>query len=103
HRHANIRHVYETYGRRTLGIRREDRCLSVAKMFFAYGIGNSLFFPLAAGGTTVLQPRRPTPDSMGQRLTATAPILFFAVPTFYSSLVQSELPDNTFESVRLCV
>lgn len=103
HRHANFRHVYETYGRRTLGIRREDRCLSVAKMFFAYGIGNSLFFPLAAGGTTVLQPRRPTPDSMGQRLTATAPSLFFAVPTFYSSLVQSELPDNTFESVRLCV
>ncbi|BBY83166.1 benzoate-CoA ligase family protein [Mycolicibacterium pulveris] len=103
HRHANIRHVYDTYGRRTLGVRREDRCLSVAKMFFAYGIGNSLFFPLAAGGTTILQPLRPTPDSMCERLTATAPSLFFAVPTFYSSLAQSALPDDAFESVRLCV
>ena len=103
HRHANIRHVYESFGRRTLSIRQEDRCLSVAKMFFAYGIGNSLFFPLAAGGTTVLQPLRPTPDSMRERLASTAPSLFFAVPTFYSSLVQSELPDDSFASVRLCV
>ncbi|MCV7301740.1 benzoate-CoA ligase family protein [Mycobacterium barrassiae] len=103
HRHANIRHVYETYGRLTLDIRQEDRCLSVAKMFFAYGIGNSLFFPLAAGATSVLQPLRPTPESMRERLAATAPTLFFAVPTFYSSLVQSELPDDSFESVRLCV
>lgn len=103
HRHANIRHVYESFGRRTLNIRQEDRCLSVAKMFFAYGIGNSLFFPLAAGGTTVLQPLRPTPDSMRERLASTAPSLFFAVPTFYSSLVQSELPDDAFASVRLCV
>ena len=103
HRHANIRHVYESFGRRTLNIRQEDRCLSVAKMFFAYGIGNSLSFPLAVGGTTVLQPLRPTPDSMRERLASTAPSLFFAVPTFYSSLVQSELPDDSFASVRLCV
>ena len=103
HRHANIRHVYEAFGRRTLDIQHEDRCLSVAKMFFAYGIGNSLFFPLSAGGTAVLQPLRPTPDSMHERLVSTAPSLFFAVPTFYSSLVQSELPDDSFRSVRLCV
>lgn len=103
HRHANIRHVYEAFGRRTLGIQQEDRCLSVAKMFFAYGIGNSLFFPLSAGGTAVLQPLRPTPDTMYERLVSTAPSLFFAVPTFYSSLVQSQLPDDSFRSVRLCV
>ncbi len=103
HRHANVRHVYEAFGRRTLGIEQHDRCLSVAKMFFAYGIGNSLFFPLSAGGTTVLQPLRPTPDSMRERLEATSPSLFFAVPTFYSSLTQSELPDDSFRSVRLCV
>lgn len=103
HRHANIFHVYETYGRQTLGIRADDRCLSVAKMFFAYGIGNSLFFPLAAGATTILQPLRPTPESIGERLIAESPSLFFAVPTFYSALLTSELPAETFASVRMCV
>jgi acyl-coenzyme A synthetase/AMP-(fatty) acid ligase len=51
HRHADIRLVAENYGRRVLEIGPEDRCLSVAKLFFAYGIGNSMFFPLAAGAT----------------------------------------------------
>jgi acyl-coenzyme A synthetase/AMP-(fatty) acid ligase len=103
HRHANIRHVYETYGRQTLGIRNDDRCLSVAKLFFAYRIGNSLFFPLGAGATTILQPRRPTPESIGERLMKESPSLFFAVPTFYSALLASDLPDDAFASVRLCV
>jgi benzoate-CoA ligase family protein len=103
HRHANIRHVYETYGRQTLGIRNGDRCLSVAKLFFAYGIGNSLFFPLGAGATTILQPLRPTPESIGERLMKEAPSLFFAVPTFYSALLASDLPDDAFASVRWCV
>jgi benzoate-CoA ligase family protein len=103
HRHANIRHVYETYGRQTLGIRPDDRCLSVAKMFFAYGIGNSLFFPLAAGACSVLLGERPTPDSVGSLLQAAAPTLFFGVPTFYASLLASALPNDAFSTVRLCV
>jgi benzoate-CoA ligase family protein len=103
HRHANIRHVYETYGRQTLGIREDDRCLSVAKLFFAYGIGNSMFFPLAAGATSILQPARPTPQATGERLMAASPTLFFGVPTFYSSLLASDLPDDAFATVRLCV
>ncbi len=103
HRHANIRHVVETYARQTLGIRQDDICLSVAKMFFAYGIGNSLFFPLAAGATALLEPARPTPASMSVRLAEGRPTLFFGVPTFYAALVNSELPKDTFSSVRLCV
>jgi benzoate-CoA ligase family protein len=103
HRHLNIRHVYETYGQQTLDIRADDRCLSVAKMFFAYGIGNSLFFPLGAGATAVLEPLRPTPQSIGERLMAASPSLFFAVPTFYSALLASDLPADAFASVRLCV
>jgi benzoate-CoA ligase family protein len=103
HRHANIRAVYETYGRQTLGIRESDRCLSVAKMFFAYGIGNSLFFPLAAGATTILQPQRPTPQNMSERLTTASPTLFFAVPTFYAGILAADLSAETFASVRLCV
>jgi benzoate-CoA ligase family protein len=103
HRHANIRHVTETFGRQVLGITAEDRCLSVAKLFFAYGIGNSLFFPLAAGATTILDPARPTPASVAERLTADRPTLFFAVPTFYAALLSARVPREAFASVRLAV
>jgi benzoate-CoA ligase family protein len=101
HRHANIRHVHETYGAQVLGIGPDDRCLSVAKLFFAYGIGNSAFFPLAAGATTVLEPRRPTPAVIAERLLADRPTLFFGVPTFLAALLTSDLPDDAFSSVRL--
>ena len=70
HRHANIRHVCETYGAQVLGITPDDTTFSVAKMFFAYGIGNTVFFPLSVGATTVLEPRRPTPDVVRERLEA---------------------------------
>jgi benzoate-CoA ligase family protein len=99
HRHANIRHVCEMYGNRVLGIRPDDVCFSVAKLFFAYGIGNSMFFPLSAGASTVLEPRRPSPAVVAER--ASGATLFFAVPTFYGALVNSDLPDDAFASVRL--
>ena len=101
HRHANIRHVCETYGAQVLGIRPDDTCLSVAKLFFAYGIGNSMFFPLSVGATTLLEPRRPTPDVIRERLEADRPTLFFGVPTFFAALTASTIPDDTFSSVRL--
>ena len=101
HRHANIRHVCESYASQVLGITPEDRTLSVAKMFFAYGIGNSVFFPLSVGASTILEPRRPTPDVIAERVLETEPTLLFCVPTFYAALVASELPDTTFGSVRL--
>jgi benzoate-CoA ligase family protein len=101
HRHANIRHVCETYGHQVLGIRADDVCFSIAKLFFAYGIGNSLFFPLSVGASTVLEPRRPTPAIVGERLARNRPTLFFCVPTFYAALLASDLPDDAFASVRL--
>jgi benzoate-CoA ligase family protein len=103
HRHANIRHVVETFGRDVLGITAADRCYSVAKLFFAYGIGNSLFFPLSVGATTILDPARPTPASVTERLLADRPTLFFAVPTFYAALLSADVPRETFASVRLTV
>ncbi|MGP4028874.1 benzoate-CoA ligase family protein [Actinomadura sp. 3N407] len=103
HRHANIRHVVETYGRQFLGITPEDRCYSVAKLFFAYGIGNSLFFPLAVGATAILDPDRPTPASVAQRLAEYRPTLFFAVPTFYAAILNADVPAEAFASVRLAV
>jgi benzoate-CoA ligase family protein len=101
HRHANIRHVCETYGNQVLGIRPDDSSLSVAKLFFAYGIGNSMFFPLAVGASTILEPRRPTPAVVGEVLARHSPTLFYGVPTFYAALVNSDLSGTAFASVRL--
>jgi benzoate-CoA ligase family protein len=102
HRHANIRHVCETYGAQVLGITPDDVTFSVAKLFFAYGIGNSMFFPFSVGAATVLEPRRPTPDVVRERLEQARPTLFFGVPTFYAALTAGDLPATAFESVRLC-
>lgn len=101
HRHENIRLVCDTYGTQVLGITPQDRCLSVAKLFFAYGIGNSMFFPLSVGATSVLEPGRPTPAGMAERVAKGAPTLFFGVPTFYAGLLSSDIPDDTFAGVRL--
>ncbi len=101
HRHENLRIVTETYGTQVLGITPEDRCLSVAKLFFAYGIGNSMFFPLSVGATAVLNPDRPTPAGIAQRVEDGRPTLFFGVPTFYAGLLSSDIPDDTFAGVRL--
>jgi benzoate-CoA ligase family protein len=100
HRHASIRDVARCYGCGVLGVAPGDRCLSVPKLFFAYGLGNSCFFPLAAGATAVLERSRPTPAVIASRVRADAPTLFFAVPTFYAALLQSDIPDDTFSSVR---
>ncbi|SDI43366.1 benzoate-CoA ligase family protein [Nonomuraea jiangxiensis] len=103
HRHGAIRDVYETYGRQVLGIRPKDRCLSVARLFFAYGIGNSLFFPLAAGATAILDPARPTPAGVLASVAEHRPTLFFAGPTFFAALLATDAPGTSFQSVRLAV
>ncbi|HEV8561218.1 MAG TPA: benzoate-CoA ligase family protein [Actinophytocola sp.] len=100
HRHASIRDVAQLYGSGVLGVTSVDRCLSVPKLFFAYGLGNSCFFPLAAGATAILERSRPTPALIAGRVAADKPTLFFAVPTFYAALLNSDIPDDTFSSVR---
>jgi len=100
HRHGSVRDVAELYGRGVLDVRPDDRCLSVPKLFFAYGLGNSAFFPLSAGATTILARARPTPQVVAALVAATRPTLFFGVPTFYSALLNSDIPDDTFSSVR---
>jgi benzoate-CoA ligase family protein len=100
HRHENIRAIVECYGQGVLGMGPDDRCLSVAKLFFAYGLGNSLFFPLAVGATTVLERSVPTPALMAARAAAEGVTLFFSVPTFYAALLASDVPDDSFSTVR---
>ncbi len=101
HRHANIRIVCETYGSQVLGITRDDRCLSVAKLFFAYGIGNSLFFPLSVGASAILVPQRPTPALVGERARTDRPTIFFAVPAFFAGMLAAEVPAEDLAGVRI--
>ena len=61
HLHSNLAATAETYARQVLGIREDDVCLSAAKLFFAYGLGNAMTFPMSVGATTVLNSERPTP------------------------------------------
>lgn len=100
HRHADIRFVAENYAVGVLGMTERDRCLSIAKLFFAYGIGNSMFFPLAVGATALLEPARPTPQLMSSRATEQGATLLFGTPSFWGPLLASDLPDDAFATVR---
>jgi benzoate-CoA ligase family protein len=101
HRHGSIARVCETYAHQVLGITGQDRCYSVAKLFFAYGLGNSLFFPFSVGATAVLDPQRATPAGAAARLAADRPSLFFAGPAFFAALLAAGVPAEAFTSVRL--
>jgi benzoate-CoA ligase len=100
HRHADIRLVAEHYGAGVLGLTPEDRCLSVAKLFFAYGIGNSMFFPLAAGATALLEPSRPSAKLFAERTIKDRPTVLFGSPSFWGPLAAADVPDDAFSSVR---
>jgi benzoate-CoA ligase len=101
HRHGAIQVVCETYGRDVLGITADDRCLSAAKAFFAFGLGNSVLFPLSAGAATVLLPTASKPDVVAELVARHRPTLFFAGPTFFANMLRAELPSDALSSVRL--
>jgi benzoate-CoA ligase family protein len=101
HRHAAIRVVCDTYATQVLGIRRDDRCLSAAKAFFAYGLGNSLLFPLSAGASAVLEPAPSTPDVITAAAQKYGATLFFGGPTFFANMLRTGLPADALPRVRL--
>lgn len=103
HVHASMQATYDTYARHVLQTSDDDRFLSVAKLFFAYGLGNSLTFPFGAGATTILEPNRPTPASMAALVTAEKPTLFFAAPGFVAALLDTVGDPGVFASVRASV
>ena len=93
----------ECYAQPILGIRETDVVFSAAKLFFAYGLGNGLSFPLSVGATTILLSERPTPQSVCRILKEHRPTIFYGVPTLYSSLLaSSELPKREESSLRRC-
>ena len=101
HRHGSIRVVCETYGAQVLGIRPDDRCLSAAKAFFAYGLGNSVLFPLSVGAAAVLEPAPARPEVIAERARSYGATLFFAGPTFFANMLRAELPGDALKGVRL--
>jgi benzoate-CoA ligase len=103
HRHASLQATAETYARSVLEIGPDDRCLSVAKLFFAYGLGNSLTFPLSVGGSAVLNRRRPTPADVLGLVREERPTLFFATPGFVAALLDADPSDDALASVRSTV
>src|SRR5437763_6341884 len=101
HRHGSIPVVCETYGAQVLGIRPGDRCLSAAKAFFAYGLGNSILFPLSVGASAVLEPSPSKPELMVDRMRQHGVTLFFGGPTFFANMLRAELPTDAIKGVRL--
>jgi benzoate-CoA ligase family protein len=77
----------ECYARAILNVEQDDRLFSVAKLFFAYGLGNGLYFSLAAGATSILLPDPPKPSSVFEVIERYRPTLFFSVPSNYSKLL----------------
>lgn len=103
HVHSSLIYTAELYARPVLGIRESDVVYSAAKLFFAYGLGNGLTFPLSVGATAVLMAERPTPQSVFKRLKENKPTIFYAVPTLYAALLASpELPNKEDVALRVC-
>ncbi|MGH9115119.1 MAG: benzoate-CoA ligase family protein [Acidimicrobiales bacterium] len=103
HRHGDIEVVCGTYARTVLGITSDDVCYSVAKLFFAFGLGNALFFPLSVGAGAVIDPEPPTPARVADLASRNRPTLFFAPPGFCSAMVDSGVPADTLSSTRFTV
>jgi benzoate-CoA ligase len=103
HSHANLYWTAALYGQPVLGVREDDTVFSAAKLFFAYGLGNALTFPLSVGATVVLMAERPTPAAVFQRLTQHRPTVFCGVPTLYVALLANEaLPSRDAVALRVC-
>jgi 4-hydroxybenzoate-CoA ligase len=105
HVHSSLRATADTFGAQVLGIRESDVVLSAAKVFFAYGLGNSMTFPLSVGATAALCPERPTPETMFKALAEIRPTVFCAVPTLFASMLahsSGKAPEGC-ERLRICI
>ncbi len=106
HRHADMLVTSQGFARGVLDLHEEDVTFSVSKLFFAYGLGNGMYFPLSVGARTVLNPERTKVDRVIEMVTRYRPTVFFAVPTFYAAVLraaEAERDHVDFSSVRHCV
>ncbi len=104
HLQSHLTLTAELYAKPILGIRESDVVFSAAKLFFAYGLGNALTFPMAVGATSVLLSERPTPAAIIRVLREKKPTIFYGVPTLYAALLASNaLPERGEIALRCCV
>jgi benzoate-CoA ligase len=104
HLHSHLTLTAELYAKPVLGIAESDVVYSAAKLFFAYGLGNALTFPLAVGATSILTAERPTPDLVSRILRQQKPTIFYGIPTLYAALLASpDLPRPEELALRRCV
>lgn len=104
HTHGNLWWTAELYGKAVLQLTEDDVCFSAAKLYFAYGLGNALTFPLSVGASVVLMAERPTPDAVFKRWTAAEhkPTVFFGAPTGYAGMLASpHLPSREQVALRM--
>ncbi len=103
HVHSSLVSTGELFAKPILGMREDDVVFSSAKLFFAYGLGNSLTFPLVTGATAILMAERPTPAAVFRRLIEHRPTVFCAVPTLFAALLASpDLPRRDQVAIRVC-
>jgi len=103
HSQGNLYWTAELYGKGVLALSERDVVFSAAKLFFAYGLGNALTFPLSVGATVVLMAERPTPQATFKRLVGHKPTVFYGAPTGYGGMLASpDLPARDQVALRLC-
>jgi benzoate-CoA ligase family protein len=106
HLHHDMVVCSELYAKGVLKMGEQDRCYSVARLFFAYGLGNAGYFPLACGATSILSPGRPTPRDIYTNIERWRPTLFFSVPSNYAALLAQRCTDGLefdLSSLRLAI
>ena len=105
HLQHDMSYCTEYYAKPVLGIRGDDITFSAAKLFFAYGLGNALYFPFGVGASTVLYPGRPLAEDMFKVVQQYRPTIFYGVPTLYASMLALKDAEKRFDfsSVRVCV
>jgi benzoate-CoA ligase family protein len=105
HLQRHMLYCADLYARPILDIAPGDITFSAAKLFFAYGLGNNLYFPFRVGGSAILYPGRPLPETMFEIITREKPTLFFGVPTLYAAMLALRDAETKYDlsSLRLCV
>ncbi len=102
HRHIDLVHSADNYARKVIKMTEKDVCFSVSKLFFAYGLGNGLGFPLRCGASVVQLSDPPSPESVLSTVARYKPTVFFGVPTQYNSVLKRPETKDAFKSVRVC-
>lgn len=105
HVHTSLMATARLFGQRVLGIREDDVVHSASKLFFAYGLGNAMTFPLSVGATAVLWPHRPSPDGVFEIMRRHRPTIFYGVPSLYTALLaHKDIGEGAgSDRLRICV